>query len=159
MKNKFTLLLLAGGFLFTTAFMPLPKNKGTKFPAWLKGAWQNKMAKGISMEVWEQKDDSTLTGKSYFIKGNDTFLSETISLEQRNNILYYIPTVNNQNNGAAVSFKQTKATNTELVFENPAHDFPQRISYTLVRKDSIVAEISGMVKGQVKARRFPMKKL
>lgn len=159
MKNKFTLLLLAGGLFATTAFMPSPKNKGSKFPAWLKGAWQNKMTQGISMEVWEQTDDSTLTGKSYFIKGNDTFLSETISLEQRNNILYYIPTVKNQNSGQPVSFRQTTVTATRLVFENPAHDFPQKISYTLIRKDSIVAEISGMVKGQVKARQFPMKKL
>ena len=49
------------------------------------------------------------------------------------------------------TFKLTKATNTELVFENPAHDFPQRILYTLQRATNLVAAIEGTKNG--KARR------
>jgi|GEM_PF-3228321 len=46
---------------------------------------------------------------------------------------------------------------TQLVFENLKHDFPQIISYTKVTSDSLVAEISGTKNGQKQI--FPMKQM
>lgn len=40
----------------------------------------------------------------------------------------------------------------------PAHDFPQRISYTLIHKDSLLAEISGTRNGIAQRKLFPMKR-
>ena len=41
------------------------------------------------------------------------------------------------------TFKLTKATKTEWVFENPQHDFPKRITYRFVGSDQIEATIDG----------------
>jgi hypothetical protein len=45
-----------------------------------------------------------------------------------------------------------------LVFENKEHDFPQKITYTKISNDSIVAEISGMKDGKQSKESYPMKK-
>jgi hypothetical protein len=66
----------------------------------------------------------------------------------------YSVTAGKQNNGQAVLFTATKNTATELVFENPEHDFPKKITYTLVTPDSLYAEISGVGKKQG----FPFKR-
>jgi hypothetical protein len=126
---------------------------------WLLGAWQQQTAKRTIYEVWRRQDDSTYSGKSYFLTGNDTVILERVSLAQRSNNLFYIPTVQNQNNAQPVVFKLTAATPQQLVFENPLHDFPQKIVYTQITADSLLAEISGMAGGQQKARQFPMKRL
>jgi hypothetical protein len=126
--------------------------------SWLIGAWENNSAEGYSAESWEKKNDSAYAGKSYFIIGKDTVSSETISLEQHGGQLFYIPTLKDQNAGQAVKFTLTASTNTQLVFENPAHDFPQKLSYTQINKDSLLAEISGMQHGKYRAEKFPMQR-
>jgi len=120
---------------------------------WLVGDWVSKS--GVH-EHWAVQNDSLFAGKSFFINGKDTMVMETIQLLQRGNELFYIPTVKNQNGGQPVSFKMIKLTDKEMEFENPGHDFPQKISYTQVGKDSLLAEISGMVNGVERSRLFPM---
>jgi hypothetical protein len=87
-------------------------------------------------------------GESYFININNTLFAEKVRLEQRKNDLFYIVSVPNQNEEQPVAFKLTSSTNDYLVFENPEHDFPKKITYKLVTKDSLYAEISGDGKSQ-----------
>lgn len=126
--------------------------------AWLIGAWENKSARGILYESWVRRDDSTFAGKSYFLKEKDTVILETVYIGQRHADLFYIPTVKGQNNEQPVTFTLTSSSDTQLVFENAAHDFPQKITYTRISSDSLLAEISGIVKGQSKSQRFPMRR-
>lgn len=125
----------------------------TQQAGWLIGTWQNKSPEGLLVEKWQKQNDSTYTGKSYFLAGKDTAFAENIVLQQRSGKLYYIPTVKNQNGGKPVKFTQT---GSGLVFTNPAHDYPQKITYKQVKPDSLVAEISGMSKGKFKSEKFPM---
>lgn len=123
---------------------------------WLIGAWQNNSAKVNVSEIWKKKNDSTYIGQGRTIMGKDTVSSESISMEQRDKQLFYISTVKNQNNGQGVKFTLTSSTDKQLVFENPAHDFPQKISYTVITNDSLVTEVSGMMKGKPRSEKFPM---
>lgn len=125
---------------------------------WLIGNWQNKSAKGLLTEVWVKENDSTLVGQSYFIVDADTLSFENIRLEQRKGQLSYVPTVSDQNNGQAVYFILTCSTDSLLVFENPKHDFPQKITYQLLASDSLVAEVSAIAKGKLKSQNFRMGK-
>ncbi|PIC00747.1 DUF6265 family protein [Caulobacter sp. X] len=45
-----------------------------------------------------------------------------------------------------------------VTFENPQHDFPQRILYRLVDKDTLVARIEGSVGGEARSADFPYKR-
>ncbi|UPT68721.1 MAG: DUF6265 family protein [Sphingobacteriales bacterium JAD_PAG50586_3] len=88
--------------------------------------------------------------------GKDTVFSEQIRMEQHGSDLFYMPTVADQNGGKPVVFKASLHNKKQLIFENPLHDFPQKISYSHPTKDSLVAEISGTEKGQIKSQKFLM---
>lgn len=47
---------------------------------------------------------------------------------------------------------------TMAVFENPNHDFPQRIIYRLVTVDSLVARIEGRIDGKERSSDFPYRR-
>lgn len=135
------------------------KNQPITLAKWLIGSWKNQSAKTVDIETWKKLNDSTFIGRSYSLTGADTVSSEHIRMEQHKGKLYYIPTVKNQNGGKAVTFMLTSSNNKHVVFENPEHDFPQKITYTQITNDSLVAEISGTKKGWQKAIQFPMKRV
>jgi hypothetical protein len=123
---------------------------------WLIGEWQNSSETEKVSELWEKENDSVYVGKSYSIRNADTISSERIRLEEHGDQLFYIPVVKNQNAGETVKFTLGSSDANHLAFENPAHDFPQKISYSLITNDSLFAEISGMYKGQQQSEKFPM---
>lgn len=97
---------------------------------WLIGEWENKMPEGDLTETWTKTNDSTFTGTTYFINGKDTLHSESIVLIQKAGNLLYVPTVKGQNDNLPVEFIMTENdTENEFSFENPAHDYPQKIVY------------------------------
>jgi hypothetical protein len=130
-----------------------------KKSAWLIGSWENRSQEGNAYESWTKENDSVYTGQSCFVIGTDTVSSESIRIEQRGEELFYIPTVKEQNNGRPVSFTMTASAENELIFENPGHDFPQKITYLKITDDSLVAEISGNLEGKASAQRFPLKRV
>ncbi|WP_313807140.1 DUF6265 family protein [Flavobacterium sp.] len=125
---------------------------------WLVGEWRNWNKEGNLTEIWSSKNDSTLSGATHFTVEIDTMFSEKIEITQVKDSLFYNTKVSNQNDGKMVSFKATSITEDELVFENPKHDFPQKITYRKITSDSLVAEISGMKNGKESKESFPMKK-
>lgn len=125
---------------------------------WLVGTWQNISQEGLAVEKWEAVNDSTFIGSSYFVVGKDTVSAEKLTLEQKGKELFYVPIVK-QNNNMPVYFKMTSFTETGVVFENPKHDFPQKITYNRITPDSMVAEISGTVEGKQQAQQFAMKRV
>jgi len=138
----------------------------TKAPAdpltnlhWLAGLWQQQQSDGILYEEWRLNNDGSMSGSSGFIKMNDTIVSETISLEIRDGKVMYIPTVKGQNNGDPIPFTLTTATADSFEVENPAHDFPSRITYHKTSSTSLSAQISGMVHGNRKSETFRMIKV
>ncbi|MES2704684.1 MAG: DUF6265 family protein [Bacteroidota bacterium] len=126
---------------------------------WLVGNWQSKTPDGIAFENWTALDDSTFTAVSGFIKGKDTMVSETISLEQRGGELTYIPTVKDQNEGKPVPFKMAAVGGDSVVFADPGHDFPDKITYTKKSPTSLVAKISGKINGKEHEESFQLDKV
>lgn len=126
---------------------------------WFIGEWGNKSADGELTERWTKENDSVYLGESYFVVGqNDTVFAEHVRLEEVNGKLAYIVTVPGQNQELPVSFEMTSAADNQIVFENPKHDYPNKIIYNLVEKDSLIAEISGLKKGKPYTEKFIMKK-
>lgn len=126
---------------------------------WLVGSWRGTSPEGVFGETWQMRNDSILSGKGYFVVGKDTVSMEALRLVQEGNKLYYEPTVNNQNNGKAVRFELTSMSDTTMIFENAAHDFPQKICYRLINADSLVAEISGQSNGEARSELFPLSRM
>lgn len=156
MKAKFFIAIIGSAFLFSWTSK---QTNDIKKAEWLTGTWENKTSRGSIYETWRKEGPNELTGKSYIVKEKDTIVFENIHLVQEQNGLIYIPTVKNQNGSQPVRFPAKAISETELVFENPKHDFPQIISYKKISKDSLVAEISGIKNGTARKQTFAMKRV
>ncbi len=111
---------------------------------WLLGNWQMQKTSGVLTESWNQANDSTFDGNSYLIKTTgEKMLLESVQLVYRGQQFFYIPTTANQNDQQPVSFTITSHSNESFTAENPAHDFPKRIIYIMINKDSLHAVIDG----------------
>ena len=56
------------------------------------------------------------------------------------------------------SFKLIECKDGRVVFENPTHDFPQRIIYHVDKDGLLMASIEGIDKGNQKKVDFPMRR-
>ena len=139
-------------------FIP-KKQEAVENANWLIGRWENNSAEGNLSEFWTKTNDSTFHGESYFVIKNDTVFGEKVELMQRGKDFIFEARVAKQNDEKPVPFKLTKSSETEMVWENPAHDYPNKIVYQKVGNDSLVAEIFGTKDGKVKSEVFKMKKV
>jgi hypothetical protein len=165
MKSTVITLLAVSTMCFVSCKTESSKNSFDKLDkmTWLIGEWENKMPDGDLTETWSRLNDSTLTGRALFIKGKDTLHYEDIVLIQKGQNLIYAPTVKGQNDNKAVEFKMIEnekenEEENEFLFENPAHDYPQKIVYKRVNDTSLVATISGKQQGKPSSDSYPMTK-
>ena len=126
--------------------------------SWLVGSWEQKLPDGTLVETWEKQNDSTFIGGSYFVKEKDTIHSESVILTQKKEDLFYIPTVTGQNNDEPITFKLTSDAENTFTFENPAHDYPQKVTYKKVNDTNLLASISGKQQGKESTESYPMKR-
>jgi len=161
--KKTILFTLAAGFLFTSCkkqtpqeTAPLPKK--IALATWLLGSWENSSAEGNLVEHWHKVNDSVFHGESYFIAGKDTLFAETVVLDDIDGNIGYTVTVPGQNEEKPVRFGMTSITGKEIIFQNPAHDYPDKIRYTHPTEDSLVAFIYGKKDGKPATEVFKMKK-
>ncbi|KAA2223360.1 DUF6265 family protein [Chryseobacterium sediminis] len=132
----------------------------TKKIEWLLGTWETKTSKGNLYETWTRKSHTEFQGKSYYLKQKDTLFLESVRLVEKEKKLHYIVSVKNHNHEQPVDFASKAIKDPALlVFENLQHDFPQTITYKKVGKDSLFAEISGIMNGKMARQAFPMKKI
>ena len=138
------LLQIAVLVLLLSAFVQTADNKKIfKQLCKLEGTWIMKTKKGLLGEEWVKISDKHLQNRGFMIKGLDTIVTETVALQLAENGILYTSTVRGQNEHQPVAFTLTSAANNVFVFENPAHDFPKRITYQLVKSDSLYAWIDG----------------
>lgn len=88
------------------------------------------------------------------IRGGKLTEYEVIVLREQGDRLAYEAHPSGQ---SAATFLSTSISAQELVFENPAHDFPQQIGYRL-EGDSLLAWIRGTQNGQERRLEFPYKR-
>ena len=124
---------------------------------WFVGKWQ--VNESQSFEEWKRVNDDLYRGLGYKIRKNDTLVTETINIVRKENEIFYIPVVTDQNDGKPVEFKLISKSKEELVFENKEHDFPQRIIYVKAGEDQIDARIEGMKQGFFSEVKFTLKKV
>jgi hypothetical protein len=125
---------------------------------WFLGTWENLSATARFEEIWSKVNDSTFLGKSIVVVVRDTVFYEKMDLFQKNDSLILKISVKNQNKEKPISFYMTKSDGNEVTFENPKHDFPTKIVYTKITKDSLIAVIYGKKDGKDMNETFPMKK-
>lgn len=122
--------------------------------SWLVGCWQSEGAKPGSGEQWVLQEDGALYGVSRFVKDGKTVVGESmqIRVQEDGRLAFFAQPASQQ----PAVFPLLRMTETEVVFENLQHDFPQRIIYRLADSENLAASIEGLRKGELRTIAFPM---
>jgi len=124
---------------------------------WIADSWVSASGETTSYEEWKVINDNLYEGGSKTVKEGKTIFSETLKIESTAEGIYYVADV--AHNTAPVKFKLTSVSDTSAVFENPLHDFPQKITY-LLEEGNLHAIIEGPGKdGKIKKVDFFMQKM
>jgi hypothetical protein len=117
-----------------------PMNGDVAKLGWLTGAWSEHRSDGTwTEEYWTPVRSELMLGAGLTGRGSSVrhFEHMRISKGADGKITFYgMP-----NGATAVPFVMTRQTENEVVFENAAHDYPQRVAY---RRDgnTVIATVS-----------------
>ena len=123
---------------------------------WLQGCWAAAGGEAGSGEQWTSPAGGTMLGMGRTVRQGKTVEFEFFQIrETEPGKLAYIAQPQGR---APTTFMLLRASDTELVFENLAHDFPHRVIYRRTGNDAIAARIEGVSKGKAKGIDFPLKR-
>jgi hypothetical protein len=144
-------------FVTTAAVVQAAPASGTpsvKDVAWIAGCWDSTRSGRHVAEHWMPPEGGTMMGVSRTTAGEKTTEWEFLIIRQGAKGLDYVAKPSRQ---PEATFTATRATANEVVFENPAHDFPQRIVYKR-DGDTLTASIEGPMNGQNRRIDFSYKR-
>ncbi len=143
--------------LFSSA-QSLAQSKDLLTPiTWLAGCWSADGREPGSVEHWLAPAGGTMLGVSRTVKGGKTIASEFMQLASNSDgKLVFTAHPSGQKEA---SFVLAKATDNEVTFENPQHDFPQRIIYRRLSAKQMIARIEGLRAGTLRAVDFTMSRI
>jgi hypothetical protein len=119
--------------------------------AWLTGCWSRAHANGIAEEHWMAPRGGTMLGMSRIVRDGRTVEYEYLQIRAEAGSLVYEARPSGQ---PPATFALGKMADDAVVFENPSHDFPQRILYRRTA-DGIAARIEGTMNGAAREIDFP----
>ena len=120
---------------------------------WLAGCWTGGGEGHEYAEQWMKPAGGTMLGMSRTVAGGKTVAHEFIQIRTEDDGVYYVAKPSGQDEAA---FKLVSGDAKELVFENQAHDFPQRIVYRLESEGRLMAMVEGTIDGKLRQEKFPM---
>lgn len=137
---------------------PVPEQTGPLSTlSWLAGCWGAEGAETGSGEQWSLPAGGSMFGTSRTIKNGKVVGYETmrIQFDEEGNVVFTAHPFGQEE----ASFKLASLSRRDVVFENPAHDFPQRISYQLRFNGNLLAQVEGKNQGERHVIDFPMKRI
>lgn len=123
----------------------------------LIGIWEGPFGKGLYHEEWHKTSNNELSGKGYIIKENQNSNAEILKLIQNEKGVFYIADVSH--NPGPVSFRLSDLSDNIAVFENPEHDFPQKITYSFSDFDSLTAVIESLNEADTRKFIYDLKRI
>ncbi len=154
MRNSIGLvILLISGLSVNSAFA---LDSTLSDLSWMVGQWECKADNAEFEEHWMRAAGDSMIGMGREVKDGKLAFHEYLRLEHRSDGIYYVA----QPFGKLVTeYKLSKATPNLLVFENPDHDFPKKIEYSLQKDGSIFVTGSGNAADKDKEFRYQLTKL
>lgn len=136
---------------------PAPPPSDISKLAFIGGCWTLTRPNGAKIEEqWLAPAGGAMIGMSRTVRDGKLREFEFMRiLAAADGKLQYVAIPSGQ---AEAAFPVKEIGDNAVTFENPQHDFPQRILYRLVDKDTLVARIEGSVGGQARAADFPYRR-
>ena len=122
--------------------------------AWITGCWETTRNGRHITEQWMPPEGGTMMGMARTVASGKTSAWEFLIIREGTRGLDYVGKPSGQ---AEATFTAAHVSGSEVAFENPAHDFPQRIIYRR-SGDALTAITEGPSNGQVRRIEFPYQK-
>ena len=119
----------------------------------LAGRWEEADGDNVFLEEWSIQN-GRLEGFGVALSKGDTTFKEQVFIESFGNYFTYVAIAGNQ---PPILFTGKKLGEGSYVFENPEHDFPQRIIYTW-KGNELTAVVEGIMEGQPYSETILMKR-
>ncbi|MEA2239886.1 MAG: hypothetical protein QOC81_4610 [Thermoanaerobaculia bacterium] len=119
-------------------------------PSWMAGTWTTEHEDVRMEEHWSRGDGLLMVGMHQDVARDGRKSFEFLRIERRDGNLVYLAMPRAR---PETPFPVKSATATRIVFENPDHDFPQRIIYW---RDGakLCARTEGTIKGKAESEEW-----
>lgn len=128
----------------------------------MKGCWviERPERKVRIEEQWMAPAGGTMIGMSRTTRDGKTTGWEFMRIEASDSGVVFIskPKENKEETVFKLSVPAADVTTSSVVFENPQHDFPQRVIYRSDKPDTLSARIEGTLNGKASKVDFPYKR-
>jgi hypothetical protein len=151
-RARSALPILLALVLASTVHSHPPEERPIHRLGWLAGRWENVRPRLVMEESWLPPVGNTMLGVSRVVKGDSLVAHEVVIIREVGSRLAYEAHPSGQ---APATFLSVTWNDSTVIFENLAHDFPQRIGYQRIGADSLYAWIEGPVRGSTKRNEFP----
>lgn len=121
--------------------------------AWLAGCWRADGGEPGSIEQWMPPAGGTMLGMARTVRGGRTAEFEFMRIVAEDGALVFVAQPSGR---PPTRFPAARVGAAEAVFEQPGHDFPQRVIYAQDGADRLRARIEGQRGGQLRGIDFPM---
>jgi hypothetical protein len=119
---------------------------------WLAGTWVGATGTSAFEERWTPPGGGSMLAVARSLRNGIMNSFEFLCIVQRHGGLVYTAMPNGRQ--PATDFTLTRIEPTSVTFENPAHDFPKMIRYTLGQDGTLEALVSGSEKQKPLLLRF-----
>lgn len=147
--------LLIGATCLSAASEPHQAPNGAQHLGWLAGCWERSSGATIIEEQWMRPRGGAMLGMSRTTRRDTVVEFEHLRIFDRAGRTVYAAMPSGQ---VPTEFETAVTSDSLVTFENPAHDFPQRVIYRRRGADSLIARIEGVRGGQVRGIDFPYRR-
>jgi hypothetical protein len=126
-----------------------------ELPAWMAGCWRLESGTRVVEEMWMAPAGGVMLGTSRTVSKGRAVEHEFMQIREDGGKIAFIAKPSGQ---AEASFQLIKSGAREIVFENPAHDFPQRVIYRL-QDGTLTGRVEGTQNGKPRSADFPYRKV
>ena len=123
--------------------------------AWLQGCWQMDAGARVVEEQWMAPRGGVMLSMGRTVRDGKLVEYESVVLREQDGRLAYEAHPSGQ---PSAVFTSTTIDASTMIFENPAHDYPQRVGYKR-DGDSLLAWIDGTANGKSRRVEFPYRRV
>jgi len=129
-----------------------PASAGKLAPLqWMAGAWHGSTNDGEADEMWSAPSGGSMQGLGRIVKDGRTTFFEFMTIEDDGKEVIFTAWPKGK---PPTQFRLVSIKGQEAVFENPEHDFPQRIVYTHEADGMLHARAEGRYKAEARTDQY-----
>jgi hypothetical protein len=153
---RFAALALAGALATSLPGAAQVGPAGVERLAWLQGCWETANPQRTVEEQWMSPRGKSMIGVGRTVRDGKLVEYELVVVREKDAQLAYEAHPSGQ---PSTVFLSRSIGESDVVFENLEHDFPQRVGYRRDGPDGLQAWIEGTRNGQTRRIEFPYRRV